>query len=424
MNKLYGITHDKSTGESIVRVPRLLKIGIGVSRGPGIHTWIQWDEQRTKLQWVFRCYAAAKQGEKPSWFISKTRVDLLDKSGESNRFQAEDVYRQLAKQVAECKYPQKLAYFTFTRPVIVDKTELFEPDFEAIEKHGPMPTSIDIVLMDDEPLRAEYAMWSTSELKCHGDGLNALRVVAMADKETAKQYEGERFFPITTCACGGCEYFASKDGKPAPCKPSGDLSFHLLNDIRIGGTAYFHTSGYRSISYLYSSLEQLRQLTGGRLRGVPVRMSLRAYKTKHEGQVATQYGVWLEFRAENVAALRKNLIEAAMQFRQLAPAPKQIEAPVAANNGADDEPEVEHSARTMTAEFYPEAADEGPDEAEPEEAIKTATEAKGDVLKEELAKALKPEPLPSGYDAARVAAEMKDKQPGESPKKPATRELF
>lgn len=445
MNKLYGVTHDKQTGESIVRVPRLLKIGIGVSRGPGIHTWIQWDEKREKLQWVFRCYAATKQGDKPSWFISKTRVEMLDKNGESNRTQAEDVYRQLSKQVAECKYPQKLAYFTFTHPIIVDKAELFEPDFEAIEKHGPTPTSVDIVLMEDDPLRAEYAMWSTSELKCHGDGRNALRVLSMADKETAKQYEGERFFPITTCACGGCEYFASKDGKPAPCKPSADLSFHLLNDIRIGGTAYFHTSGYRSISYLFSSLEQLRQLTGGRLRGVPVRMSLRAYKTKHDGQVATQYGVWLEFRAENVAALRKNLIQAAMEFRQLAPAPKQIEAP--ATNGAEDEQEeVRHSPQAMTAEFYPEAADEGPDEQEPEETIKVATEAKGEVLKEELAQALKApsataadagKPLDVGRvqiagDAGRRAgvyaqdpyAGTKDKQPGEAPKKPAGRELF
>lgn len=382
MNKLYGITHNRE-GEAIVRVPRLLKIGIGWPKGPGLHTWIQWDEQHTKLQWVFRCYAAVKPGEKASWFIAKTRVDLLDKSGESNRVQAESVYRQLLTQVAECKYPGKLAYFTFTRPVIIDKTEVFEPDFEAIERHGPMPTSIDIVLMDDEPLRAEYAMWSTAELKCHGDGLNASRTIAMADKETAAQYSGEKFFPVTVCACNGCEFFAEKDGKPAPCKPSADLSFHLLNDIRIGGTSYFHTSGYRSISYLFSSLEQLRQLTGGRLRGVPVRMSLRAYKTKHNGQVATQYGVWLEFRAENVAALRKNLIEAAMQFRQLAPAPKQIEAPVEqAGATAEETEEITHSPVAMTAEFYPEAADEGPDEEE--DTPKAATEAKGEALKEEM----------------------------------------
>jgi len=402
MQRLYGITHNRN-GEALIRVPRLLKIGIGVSRGPGLYSWIQWDEKREKLQWMYRCYAATKAGEKPSWFIAKTRVDVLDARGDSNRAEAESVYRQLQKQVVECKYPQKLAYFTFTHPVVVDKQEMFEPDFEAIEKHGPTPTSIDIVLMEDEPLTAEYAMWSTAELRCHGDGLQAMRVMSMADPETAAQYAGEKYFPVSKCACGGCEYFAEKDGKPAPCKPSGDLRFHLLNDIRIGGTAYFHTSGYRSISWFFSSLEQLRQLTGGRLRGVPVRMSLRAYKTKHNGQVATQYGVWLEFRAENVAALRKNLMQAAMEFQQLAPAPKQIEAPVE-QSGAQEEAEeiVTHSATAMTAEFYPDAQEE---EEQPEEASpKAATEAKGKALKEDMMRAQ--QATPGDPAAANAAASM------------------
>ncbi len=41
--------------------------------------------------------------------------------------------------------PRKIGFFTFTRPAIQDGIEVFEPDFEAIEAHGPTPTEIDIV---------------------------------------------------------------------------------------------------------------------------------------------------------------------------------------------------------------------------------------------------------------------------------------
>lgn len=430
MNKLYGITHSRE-GNPIVRAPRLLKIGIGVPRGPAVHCWIQWSQDGTKLEWVYR-YGVAKEGNKLEWVVAKRKIDLLDKDGNSNRVAAEAFYREIVTKSPQSKYPQKLPYFTFTKPVLVDKTEVFEPDFEAIEKHGPTPTSIDIVLMDDEPLSAEYAMWSASELKCHGDGIDALRILAMAteddrDAVALAKAKGEKYFSLKNgCAVCGCQFYKEADGKPAPCKASADLKFHLINDIRIGGTAYFHTSGFRSITYLFSGLEELRVLTRGRLRGIPVRMSLKSYKTKHNGQVATQYGVWIEFKADNIAALKRNLIQAAMEFSgQLTEAPRQLEA--GSTNGASDDGEevVTHTAKAMASEFYPEAidedvetdngssatagtAEEDTDQTGGEDAAgnaAAATEAKTETLKEELKQQATGETAPTGGTAPTPAPE-------------------
>ncbi len=80
-----------------------------------------------------------------------------------------------------------------------------------------------------------------------------------------------------------------------------------------------HTTGYRSISQIFSSLYRLKTLTGDRLAGIPLKMVLRPYRTNHNGQAATQYGISLEFRAEDVESLRRNLIDQAFSFGDSSP---------------------------------------------------------------------------------------------------------
>ena len=71
-----------------------------------------------------------------------------------------------------------------------------------------------------------------------------------------------------------------------------------------GGTAVFDTTGWRSGSNLFSCMEQIRTITGrgnpeeGVVAGIPLRLVLRPYRTSHNGQPSTQYGVSLQLRAE------------------------------------------------------------------------------------------------------------------------------
>lgn len=319
--RCFGITHTADGGYPIVREPKLLKVGIGVPRGKGIHVFMTVDGQDRS---VWKVVVGTKK-DNTKQYVAFTRAE------------AEEIYEREYRTAPERGHPAKLPYFTFSR---MRADGVMEPDFAAIEAHGPMPTELDIVFLSDTPLEASYAMWGAAELRCKGDGINAMRSVNFAqggEKAVVDELRqsGEKFFPVVNgCATRGCPY---TKGEPPPCKPSGDLKFQLANNLRVGGTAYFHTTGYRSISQLFSALHVFRTLTGGgnpdhgRVAGIPFKFVVRAYQTKHNGQVATQYGVSLEFRAETVAALRTSLIEQASQFKFLM-APPAAHAAIAATD--------------------------------------------------------------------------------------------
>ena len=406
---MFGLTHE-ADGTPIIREPRILKVGIGLPRGRGLNVWLHNDRR-----WYFRI---ARKGPD-----NKIKFETCDPKGLASRKEAERFYRENYKKAEMVNYPRKLSYFTFTRPVVAeDGGEVFEPDFEAMEAHGPTPTEIDVVFLDDDPFAGAYQMWSTSELKCKGDGRTAMRILSMAANDEEKRLAqlaeeaGSKYFPILEgCWTNGCSYskeFKDDRGRlqPSPCKPGGDLKFQLAQNIRVGGTAYFHTSGFRSISHIFSSLERIKTLTNGRLAGVPLKMVLRPYKTKHDGQTATQYGVGLEFRAEDIKSLRQNLMEQALKFHMVSVEPPPRRA-IESSGGSAALPLIEEgdeevpilSAQAIADEFYPDGVDHDDEEAPPTTAsdgAKTATQNTtaelAGKLKAKSSREVPPEPPASG----------------------------
>ena len=354
---MYGLTHSED-GAPIIRESKLLKVSIGLPRGKALNVWTVRLDGAVKWKIVL----GYKENERKTFTLD-------------TRAEAEACYAKYLPSAPICPYPRKIPFFTFTRPVLTDDGETFVPDFAAIEAHGPAPTEIDVVFFDDAPFDGSYQMWSTSELKCKGDGINAMRVLTMAAPEIQKDFAGERYFPIVgECFMRGCSFGAEKK-----CKPGGDLKFQLANNIRVGGTAYFHTTGYRSIGQIFSAIERIRILTRGRLVGLPLKMTLRGYRvTPQGGKTTTQYGVSLELRAEDMEKLRGLLMQNLWESpAAIGPAAKLIEeAPASLGSTI--------SAQAMSDEFYPEAdADEG--EPEPERPpMAQATDAKTDELATKL----------------------------------------
>ncbi len=374
---LYGITH-RVDNTPMIREVKLLKIGIGLPKGPALNVWMQ-KEPGGAITWkMMRGY----------------KGDDTKTAAFTSRAAAEAKFWEALPSAPVCPYPRKLAYFTFTKPTMVNGKEQYVPDFDAIEAHGPTPTVIDIVLLDDSPFSGAYQMWSSSELRCKGDGVNAMRVVTLAEtpeeKESAKlsQANSEKFYPIMDgCWTCGCRYSlptqANGKEQPSLCKPGGDLRFQLACNLRVGGTAFFHTTGFRSISGIFSSLYRVQMLTGGRLQGVPLKMVLRPFRTNHNGQAATQYSVHVEFHAPDVDTLRQRLLENAFAMRAIAtgePAIRLIDAPE-----GDTEDEIDDSpmsAAAMVAEFAPQA--DGEPAPEPPTPAAAATQATTDGLAEKL----------------------------------------
>lgn len=380
---LYGITHDRETGAPIIRESRVLKVGIGIPKGRAISIY-KW-----KGKWVIRYGAWEEKNGKKS-LVMKTAAQV------ATRQEAEAFHAAHFKEAATSNRPQKIPFFTFNKRSIVEEgnkpVEVFEPDFAAIDAHGEMPREIDIVLMSESPYQCEYQMWSASELKCHGDGMDAERSVSMVTKENSPLFplwkaakdSGQKFYDCKPCWLDGCEY--AQDG--GGCKPGMTISFQLANNMRLGATAYFHTTGFRSSSQIFSAIESVRHSAtrmGSSIVGLPLKMVLAPFRTNHNGQAATQYGVSLELRAEDMAALRA-------RFQESAWVPHQIQA----QRTVEMEMAPQLSAPWVAAEFYPEAADITLDFEEEtggdvevgqgSQQAKAATEQKTEQLREDIAR--------------------------------------
>lgn len=374
--RMYGITHDPA-GAPVVRVPRVVKVGIGLPKGKDVRVFID-----AAGNWKVRV------GD--STTACKDRED------------ARRVYRKAKDAAPEVKYPRKLEYFTFTRP---DGAGGFDPDFEAIEAHGSFPRELDIMFTEDRPLHASYQMWTASELKCHGDGVNALRVLSMASTKTEKesalmaQESGEKYFPIESgCFTCGCPYaqptMVNGKERAAECKPHARIQFQLLSAPRLGGVAQFDTTSIRSISQLFSCLHTFYQFTGqgdpdrGFVSGIPLKLVLHPFKVNHNGQAGTAYSVSLEFRTESALRLRQQLMDHAMEFRRaITPGGelKRIEAGVEIEDADEETFETGAAqAAAFTAEFVeeedapvPEVPEGGSIEQAAEVAIRKIAEDSG-----------------------------------------------
>lgn len=330
-NVMIGLTHS-AEGLPVIREAKVLKVGIGHARGKACDVFVNSDGK-----WVVR---SATEGPDKKLKFEVVGTFAL-------RSEAEAAFRIAWRKAPMCGYPRKTAYFNFTRPVMAeDGGEMYVPDFEAIEAHSfvdpnkpGMPTEIDIFFLDNDPFQGEYQNWSAAELKCHGDGVNALRSISMAQTpeeqalaRTAKA-NGQKYFPVTngcwTCNCPYTKEIAGANGRtqPAPCKPSGTLRFQMVRNPRIGGTAFFHSGSFKTIPQIFSALERIKGLTNGRLACIPLKMVVRSHKTNHNGQAAVQQNVSIEFRAEDMEHLRTMVLEQAWKFENLGmAAPRTLDA--------------------------------------------------------------------------------------------------
>ncbi len=427
-NVMIGITHT-SDGRKVIRESKALKVGIGYPRGKAADVFVDGDGS-----WNVRV-GKYDSNKKMKW-ETVAKIPTKDKDGivvSDARAKAERAFRQAWKDSDVCTYPRKVAFFQFTKPVMgEDGAEIYVPDFDAIEAYsfrkerpGP-PTEIDIIFLDDEPFTGGYQMWSASELKCSGDGENALRVLSMAStpeektlaEEAAKA--GKKHFPVVggcwTCNCPFSKETAGPRGpQPAPCKPGADIKFQLMGSMlmRVGGTAFFHTSSFRSISQIFSSIERIKELTGGRIAGIPLKMMVRSHKTMHNGQAAIQQNVAIEFRASDIEELRKNLIEQAWKFRQATGV--SLPAPARMIEAAEPEDESPLTPQAMAAEFYP---DQEEATIEPEIPVATATQAKTEALSEKLKNAKKSDAQATPKQETPAAAPAPTDAKSDPPKTP------
>ncbi len=405
--KLYGITYSKETHAPIVRTPRVLKVTIGVPKGKAISVFLHGGK------WHIR-FGKWEEGGGKKKLVMKTvyrggsSVGGVTMSNE--RTDVEAWFHANKADAAVSNRPQKIPYFSFTRRTIFEDEggrpcEVFEPDFEAIEAHGDAPRRIPVILTSDNALYQELSMWSAAELKCHGDGLIAERVISMGSANDPGWQEaknaGQKTFTYSPCATGGCPHYG------VDCKPHSTLKLQLAYAQRHGATAYFATTSVVSAGQLFSSLTEIRgavERCGYSIAGIPMDLVLGSFKASHEGKPSIQPCVSLELRAQGSKRLNEILAENAWIPVQLGA--KQIQAAV--ETEPETEPVVFDAHYTMTNlpldgdTSEPDFDEEAPQQSLPPAA--TATQAKQEAISEQLRKAQNTPPLVVHYDPAATTA--------------------
>lgn len=214
-----------------------------------------------------------------------------------------------ADEKAGRKHPMKLDHFIFLRkPGDAKRGTDWEIDPELTKHYGDKPRALDLVLIDDDienVFPTQMAWWTASQCKCWGNG-------SVATRRTEKVPDGESWTP-----CGvGC-----KELDAGLCKPSGDLRCMLADFPQLGSVARIHTTSYRSIQQIHSSLQQIQIITGGRLAGIKATIVVRPEKTSYEAKggerkSTTIFALSLEIKAEGIRKLLGGMTEHARLFEQ------------------------------------------------------------------------------------------------------------
>jgi predicted hydrocarbon binding protein len=243
-------------------------------------------------------------------------------------------------------YPTKLDHIAFLKKVYEGKEIKWVTD-EDLTKHYKEQTGNDLVrslwitFLDDDietVFPTKWGAYVTRGLFCRGDG-------ETAERRPNFEKQWNPFEPFKgKCANGGCPL-----AENGACKPNGTLYFFLQDFPKLGSLCKLQTTGWQSIQQIYSALQDLRAVTGGRLLGVSARLFIHPDKTVFESNGKTQTGMkwcWgLELAAADLAGMGTKLLEAAHTFRTI-----KGELTGRVLEVEEDDAEV---AQEMTSEFYP-----------------------------------------------------------------------
>lgn len=262
--------------------------------------------------------------------------------------------RKSKKSNVEFQPPQKLDHFKVVglergpdNNLLIDK--------KLHEVVGPKPRELDIVFpYNDIALNfvTFYAHYSSRTCQCKGNGEVAFRL------KQAGEYEQIKCNP-ESCPLHNPPEPKNKNERRANavCKPNGILSVILMKAPRIGGVYKFRTTSYNTVRNLLSSLQMIRQLTGGTLAGIPLKLTLKPQTVTPKGMTGgiVVYVVSVEWPGTIDSLYAKALESASLRAKSLTDLRDyEDQARKALTSGPD---ENEDEIIEVTEEFYPEAVE-------------------------------------------------------------------
>ena len=245
------------------------------------------------------------------------------------------------------RVPERYDHFVITKNFKDPATDQFIADTELMEeiakKTNQDPKNlkfIPIVLLFDDPalnFQIRCSCYCKGRLWCIGDGTKAFRLNQGERKEV--RCPCERLLPT---------YVGSEK-----CKVFVRLSVLIAGIDRIGGVWVFRTTSWNSCRNILSSMMLIRQLTGGILAGIPLRLviSPKTVVIPTTGQTQIVYVVGLEF-AGSLSALSQRALDIRRQRLEYKIQVEVLEDQIRKKLAAL--PLLEEDEKDIQEEFYPE----------------------------------------------------------------------
>lgn len=263
--------------------------------------------------------------------------------------------RQKASGSGTYRMPVKHDYFTVTTLFRDPKTGDLIPDAELMaslkdfaDPDGRL-RQLPISVLSNEPddvLQAAYVWYNGRRLAGRSDGVTFTRFFDL-NKGWLPQPEVMPWKPEYANLTGPDKKKLFKLHVTLNCVVAAPSA-------RWGGVYKFRSTSQISAEQLYSSLVQLRTLTGGQLRGLPLRLVLRPVQVSPEGVTSVVYVVHIELRGADLQTIQEMALERARfeiaNAKQLGALQQEYRALLAAP-GEDETPE---EAAEIAQEFHPE----------------------------------------------------------------------
>lgn len=185
--------------------------------------------------------------------------------------------------------PQKLDHFLITTNERgADNNFILDESLHKI--FGDAPKSIRVMLIYDDislNFATRYICYYGKTVFCSGDG------------ECAQRLQKDGSHKEIACPCERQDpKYAGEDGKgKGKCKINGILSVVIDGAQTVGGVWKFRTTSYNSVVGILSSLAMIQRITGGRLAGIPMVMTVspKTVANPLDGKQQTIYVVGLQY---------------------------------------------------------------------------------------------------------------------------------
>lgn len=229
--------------------------------------------------------------------------------------------------------PTRLDHFKVVTTEKDKKKQNFLEDEQVMAVLGPEPQEVQVILPFDDPemiFQTSYAFYKGRKCLCRGDGETAVMEFQKDGKpgkfslldeeelgETVTAGESRKI----VCDSVNCPMRQPDQYGSTACKANGRLCVIIPASKRLNGYYFFRTTSINTIAFITAALDQMKEQSGGILKGIPAKLFFFRKNTEKHGNVPVVTLDWdfsdiEKFRA-SVISENKHRLEFKVNIKQL-----------------------------------------------------------------------------------------------------------